>query len=62
MTEKFQCQTEIFQCEKMVKTGKTEIFQCGTEIFQSEIFQFGERVKNILAENAHLAFCDIIGF
>ena len=46
MTEKFQCQTEIFQSEKMVKYGKTEIFQCDTEKFQSEIFAFGERVNN----------------
>ena len=45
VTEKFQCQTEIFQSEKMVKYGKTEIFQCDTEKFQSEIFAFGERVN-----------------
>ena len=58
VTEKFQCHTEIFQSEKIVKNGKTEIFQCGTikngkteifqcgtEKFQSKKFALGKRVN-----------------
>ena len=60
MTEKFQCHTEIFQSEKMVKNGKTEIFQCGTEIFQSEKFASGKRVKLSQPKSKNLSESDFV--